>query len=32
MIVSFDEITLKDLMYISKAVIDGDERVVLIGG
>ena len=32
MIVGFDEITLEDLMYISKAVIDGDKRVVLIGG
>lgn len=32
MIVNFDEITLEDLMHISKAVVDGDKRVVLIGG
>ncbi len=32
MIVGFDEITLEDLMYISNAVVDGDKRVVLIGG
>lgn len=32
MVVNFDEITLEDLMYVSKAIIDGDKRVVLIGG
>ena len=32
MIVGFDEITLEDLMYITTAIIDGDKRVVLIGG
>ena len=32
MIVNFDEITLEDLMYISKTVIDGDKRIVVIGG
>lgn len=31
MIADFNEITLEDLMYISKAVIDGDKRIVLIG-
>lgn len=32
MIVNFNEITLEDLMYISKCVVDGDKRTVLIGG
>lgn len=32
MIVSFDEITLEDLMFITQGVIDGDRRIILIGG
>ena len=31
MIVNFNEITLEDLLHITNAVIDGNQRIVLIG-
>ena len=32
MYVGFDEITLEDLTFLKNAVIDGDNRIVIIGG